>query len=191
MKRILALEQKIRDYVNSGNLYDRYFKSHPDEWSTLCAAMDALGDSGLGMEYYEASGIGDKDGEKYLKLYGLLQAVFLQQDSIRQLYRIFLGDDLQPASKLAWTRIRDLRNLAVGHPMDKKDKAGTKCCFISGIRTADDRFNLAVWYKDKCEYEFEDIDLKGLYELYKLDAVKYLERIYKAQVAKWGALTNE
>jgi len=84
--------------------------------------MDTLGDSCLAPGYYEASRIGKEDGKKYLKLYGLLQAIFLQQDSIRQLDRVFLGGDLQPDSDSAWKKIKDLCNLTVGHPIDRRKK---------------------------------------------------------------------
>ena len=192
MKRISALEQQIRDYVNNANFYERHFKSHLDEWNALCVAMDTFGDSCLAMEYYEDAGIGDETGEKYLKLYGLLQAIFLQQDSIRQLYQIFLvkGKDLSPNSDSAWMKIRDLRNLTVGHPIEKRDKSKTKRCFISRVTVDSDGFQLIIWNKDKGQDEFEDVDLKSLYEMYKSEAINHLESIYQLQIEKWDALQN-
>jgi len=188
MKRISTFEEKIRDHVNSANLYGRHFKSHPDGWHALCVALDTLGDSCLALAHYEASGIGDGYGERYLKLYGLLQAVFLQQDSIRQLYRTFVGTDLQSDSDSAWMRIRELRNLTVGHPIGKRDKAGTKRCFISRVTIRSDAFTLIVWNKDEDEAEFEDVDLKSLHDSYKSEALRYLENVHQAQVRKWGPL---
>jgi len=81
-----------------------------------------LGDTCQALEYYEDYGLGDEYGEKYLKLYGLLQAIVLQQNSISQIHQIFLGIKLSPKSKSAWTKIRDLRNLTVGHPLEKNIK---------------------------------------------------------------------
>ena len=184
MRRISALEQQIRNYVNGTNLYERYFKSRLDEWYALCVAMDTIGDTCLSLEYYEASGIGDEYGEKYLKLYGLLQAIFLQQDSIREIYRIFLRSELQPNSDSAWIRIRDLRNLTVGHPIEKKHKTETKRCFISRVTIHSDGFQLIIWNKNKEEKESEKVNLKSLYEKYKIEAVKYLKSIYQAQIMK-------
>jgi hypothetical protein len=188
MKRVLALEQRIRDYVNGASLYDRYFKTHLDEWNALCVALDTLGDSCLALGYYEASGIGEHVGEKYLKLYGLLQAIFLQQDSIRQLHLVFLGSDLQPSSDSAWKKIRELRNLTVGHPVEKKDKAGTKRCFISRVTIHSGGFQLLIWNSDKGQNEFEDVDLESLYEEYESEAIGHLESIAQAQIKRWGSL---
>ena len=184
MRRISALEQQIRNYLNNTNLYERCFKSHLDEWNALCVAMDTIGDTCLSLEYYEASGIGDEYGEKYLKLYGLLQATFLQQDSIRQIYRIFLKSDLQSDSDSAWARIRDLRNLTVGHPIEKKHKTETKRCVISRVTIHSDGFQLIVWNKNKEEKKFEEVNLKSLYEKYKTEAIKHLKSIYQAQIMK-------
>ena len=188
MKRILSLEQQIRGYVNGAKLYDRHFKAHLDEWKALCVAMDTLGDSCLALGYYEASGIGKEDGEKYLKLYGLLQAIFLQQDSIRQLHQLFVGSDLQPGPDSAWKKIIELRNLTVCHPIEKKEKAGIKRCFISRVTIHAGDFQLVIWNSDKGQDEFEDVDLQSLYRQYKLEAVKHLESITQGQIERWGSL---
>jgi hypothetical protein len=182
MRRISALEQQIRNYVNDTNLYKRCFNGHLDEWNTLCVAMDTIGDTCLSLEYYEASGIGNEHGEKYLKLYGLLQAIFLQQDSIRQIYRIFLGSNLKLESDSAWMRIRNLRNMTVGHPIERKHKTETKRYFISRVTIHSDGFQLIIWDKDKEQKEFEDVSLKPLYEEYKTEAAKHLESIYQAKL---------
>ena len=189
MRRISTLEHKIRGYVNNANLFDRYFDDRPDdEWKALCVSMNILGDTCLALEYYEASGIGDDYGEKYLKLYGVLQAIILQQDSICQIYRIFLGSVLQPGSDPAWKRIRNLRNLTVRHPVEKNDKNGNKRCFISRVSIENDSFQVMIWNKDKEQKEFEDINLTTLYEEYKTGTVEYLKSIYQAQIKKWGTL---
>jgi len=189
MRRISALEQKIREYVNNANLLDRYFNSCPDdEWMTLCVSMNTLGDTCQALEYYEDYGIGNDYGEKYLKLYGLLQAIFLQQNSIRQIYQIFLGRKLSLKPDSAWTKIRDHRNLIVGHPIEKNYKTGTKRCFISRVTIENNGFQLMIWNKEKEQKEFENVNLKTLYKEYKTDAIEYLNNIYKAQIIKWGAL---
>jgi len=180
MRRISAIEQQIRDHVNEAGLYDRYFRNHHDEWTALCVAMDTLGDTCLALEHYEEFGIGNRDGEKYLALYGLLQAIFLQEDSIRQLHQALLGTSLRPESESAWMEIRNLRNMTVGHPM-KNDQAGIKRCFISRVSLCSTGFQLLVWDKDTEETEFEDIELSSLYDRYKAEAIHQLEMILQAR----------
>ena len=186
MRRVNNLAERIRGYVNDAHLFDRQFKSNPDEWNALCVAMDTLDDSCLALECYEARGIGEEYGERYLKLYGLLQAVFLQQDSIRYLYRMFVGAELQTDSCRAWNRIRDLRNLTIGHPVEKRDKRGVKRCFVSRVQISSSDLQLIIWDSDTQESKFENVDLLSLYEEYKLETLEYLETIIQSQIQRWG-----
>ena len=187
MKQISVFAEKIRDFVNKNNLYARHFRSNPDEWNALCATMDTLEDTCLALEYYEFYGLGDEIGGIYLKLYGLLQAVVLQQDSIRLLYRTFLGNDFQPDSDSDWMKIRDLCNLTFGYPVERGKPKG-QCCFISRFDLHSNKIRLWVWNKDKGLEEFEYVDLKNLYELYKSEATRHLNKIHQALVEKYGAL---
>ena len=193
MEKISRHSEKIRAYTYKSNteLYEQVYKSHPDEWHEVCAAMDILDDTCLALEDYESRGLGNSDSEKYLRLYGLLQGVFLQQDSIRHIHKAFVRNSLEPAPDSAWVKIRDLRNLTVGHPIEKKNGQGIRRCFISRVTIRSDGFQLIVWNKEKNVNEIESVDLKSLYERYKSEAVTFLESICQALAAKWGKLTDD
>ena len=189
MRRISDLEQKIRDYVNNAKLPDWYLEKRPeDEWMALCVSMNTLGDTCEALEYYEKNGLGNDYSEKYLKLYGLLQAIFLQQNSISQIYQIFLEKKLITNSNSPWKKIRELRHLTVGHPEEKKHNNETKRCFIVRVTIQNNGFDLLIWNKKTGKKKSEKIDFKSLYDDYKEDAIKYLDNICKAQIATWGAL---
>ena len=70
MEKISRHSEKIRAYTYKWNteLYEQVYKSHPDEWHEVCAAMDILDDTCLALEDYEARGLGNSDSEKYLRL---------------------------------------------------------------------------------------------------------------------------
>jgi len=184
MIRVLSLSEKIREHTYKWNsdLYEHHYKELPDEWSMLCIAMDTLDDTGLALEHFERQGLGTGDGEKYLKLYGLLQGIFLQQDSIRHLHKALDARELKPQSDTGWMKIRDLRNLTVGHPIDS---SGSKSCMISRVTIANNGFQLIVWNKAKKADEIETINFTVLYDQYKSEAIQHLETIYKAEVIKW------
>ncbi len=192
MKQILQLSEKLRAYTYKWNteLYEQLYKNHPDEWNGICAAMDILDDTCLAIEDYESHGIGNSDSEKYLRLYGLLQGVFLQQDSIRYLHKAFVGTSLAPTPDSAWAEIRDLRNLTVGHPIEKKNGQGITRCFISRVTIRSDGFQLIVWNKERNVNEIKSVDLRSLHERYKSEAVTFLESICKALAATWGELND-
>ncbi len=188
MEKISQLSEKIRTCAS--DLYEKVYKNRPDEWNRICVSMDILDDTYLALENYEAHGIGSDDGEKYLRLYGVLQSVFLQQDSIRHLYKSFLEKSLKPSPDSAWARIRDLRNLTVGHPIEKKDDEHISRCFISRGTITSDGFELIVWNNKNSADEIETIDIKSLYKGYQSEAADYLETICQALAAKLGELTK-
>lgn len=193
MKQILQLSEKLRAYTYKWNteLYEQLYKNHPDEWNGICAAMDILDDTCLAIEDYESHGIGNSDSEKHLRLYGLLQGVFLQQDSIRYLHKAFVGTSLAPTHDSAWAEIRDLRNLTVGHPIEKKNGQGITRCFISMVTIRSDGFQLIVWNKERNVDEIKSVDLRSLHERYKSEAVTFLESICKTLAATWGELNDD
>ncbi len=55
-------------------------------------------------------------GERYLHVYGVMQAFVIQQDAIRNLAKALGFPDLVDLTQLA--HIRDLRVASAGHPVD-------------------------------------------------------------------------
>ena len=86
-------------------------------WMMLTSSMDLLGDTEYGIDSYLQSDDGDAHpGQMYIAVYGILQALFLQQDAIRHIceslsIEFTLDDRLRG--------IRDLRNDAIGHPTNR------------------------------------------------------------------------
>lgn len=134
MNNIQRLASSIRDYVNTYNLYKCY-KANPDKWNMLCVSMDTLGDTCEALLNFESEGIEGNFGEKYLRLYGILQGVFLQQDAIKYLCKSLgqtFPQKLEQGSS-NWKTIRNLRNLTVGHPVEVKINKTVKRCFITRV----------------------------------------------------------
>ena len=136
MNYIYILANKIRDYVfiNYKQVYKKKCNNSPDEWNRYCVSIDTLGDTVEALTHFESEGFGKTIQEKYLRLYGVLQAVFLQQDSITNLYEIFVDKFENIILNIDyWKEIRELRNLTVGHPIEMKRAGATKRCFINRL----------------------------------------------------------
>jgi len=126
MTRIEEVSTQIREHTYPWNsdMRNRYFQSRHDDWNLLCVAMDTLDDTCLALEDYEAEGLGTASGGKYLRLYGMLQAVFLQQDCICTLHKMFrdVNEELFAPAILA------AEELATdGHPTEAKNAL----CFLA------------------------------------------------------------
>ena len=60
---------------------------------------------------------------KYLALYGLLQALFVQQDAMNTLYKTCLKKEIDFKNDyIELYKIREIRNITIGHPTNKGNK---------------------------------------------------------------------
>jgi hypothetical protein len=172
MNRILDAEQQIRDLTNQLAMHERV---RGDNWTRLCVALDTLGDSAVALRHFEACGLGSTEGERYIGLYGALQAVFLQQDAIKEIYRLYVGSEANILPGSAWQQCRTLRNLAVGHPIDAGH--GNRHVFISRRTiTPDGKFDLLIYDKNGRGNK-DPVDFITLYSSYKEEALGFLGQV--------------
>ncbi len=64
-----------------------------EDWGFVCCAMDIIGDALLALESFLRFGLDgptkyDEDGEKYLRLYGVLNAAYIQQGAVCKLHKL-------------------------------------------------------------------------------------------------------
>lgn len=121
MRTVSEIEQEIRDLVNRPR---RRFNIQRDSaaFNKICSSLDVVGDTELAFEAYLKSDEHSSFGERYLAVYGVLQALFIQQDAVKHLHdALNLKYEAHPALR----RIREVRNEASGHPTEvvRKKKA--------------------------------------------------------------------
>jgi len=80
------LIQKIRVRINKVER-KHLLINKLNQWLQLTSALNALEDSSCAIEYYLKSKYPDEISGKYLFTYGLIQALYLQQDSANSIYR--------------------------------------------------------------------------------------------------------
>jgi len=185
MQRIADLEHQIREHLNFSTEQREHLHAAKDDWNILCVSLDTLGDSAQALMHYEHHGEARDDGEKYLRLYGMLQAIVLQQDAIRNISRVITGAEEKLAPDSGWMQLRDIRIMTSGHPMEKTSKRGTQRIFVSRITIHKAGFQLQILHPN-ADPEFRDVDLDDLFTRYKNEAVELLEKIHQSQVEKWG-----
>lgn len=112
----------IRDFIN--NPRTQYFLlKNRALWFQLCSCMDVIEDSELAIAAYSEGNFRESDGDKLLVIYGLLQALFLQQDAVINLcesLKIHETIDNYPKLKV----IREIRNDSIGHPTKRNGRKG-------------------------------------------------------------------
>ncbi|TWI65851.1 hypothetical protein IQ16_05106 [Bradyrhizobium huanghuaihaiense] len=107
------------------------------DWDFLTSAMDIVDDGSAAIGHVMKYGLRgptkyDDLGEKYLRLYGLLSATYIQQQSIGTIYKLMnLPDPKQLRATFETLEIRGLRHKLSSHGTDLLDRAtGTQQAFV-------------------------------------------------------------
>lgn len=157
MKIISELEQEIRDFITSPRKRALLEKERA-AWHKLISSLDVIGDTEQALDEYLTMDEPATYGGKYLTLYGVLQALFIQQDAVEHLSEALgLPYAVDPQIK----QIREIRNDSSGHPTKRgKDKAFNR---ISRISMRGRSYTLATSYPD-ADTKFTAIDVPKLIE---------------------------
>lgn len=165
----------LRDTLSShtfalSEAFERRRSQSRDFWIQLTASMDTLEDAQQAIDAFfeDSSAFASDDaalvGQKYLRLYGLLQAMFLQQDAVtNMLEAVDLGRD--PISELEHEHlkhVRTIRNASVGHPTKLGGNRAPAHVFIVQVSMAATTFEYQVWRGNETDSEFVAVDLPDL-----------------------------
>lgn len=153
---IESIISEIRDSINKPRKQFQ-FLSNLVSWNKLCASMDIIEDSQLAIDNYEKLPSFDGFTGGYLYIYGLLQALFLQQDAINHLSQALFNENIDYKKNYPEIyKIRELRNNAIGHPTNRND--GQSFCVISRISINNNGFSICHYFPNK-DSKFEDVDI--------------------------------
>ena len=109
-----ALETRVRECINRPRVHHALYSNNLNGFFVVRSALDAIGDTAMAIDAYRGLQETASYGERYLRLYGLLQAFFIQQDAAQHILETLgvtcteSNDDL--------LHVREIRNNAVGHP---------------------------------------------------------------------------
>lgn len=170
--------QRVRELVNHPWKREVIF-SDKVKWDKVCSSMDVLEDTQSAINSYFELNDSDfaDEGVRYLYLYGLLQAFFLQQDAINHLYQALFGKVIK------WKReypdlyvIRELRNDAVGHPTSRNNDNSFH--YIARVSLSKQSFELASYYpKRSRSFYYRTIDLYDLKQKQEKDFCNILDKV--------------
>jgi hypothetical protein len=176
---ISRLEQKIRDFINSGRRQYVLLENSSD-WNKLCSSLDLIGDTELAIQAYPELCMSKGYGASYLIIYGILQTLLLQQDAAKHIANA-LNIKIKLPKEL--NDIRIVRNSAAGHPGLQKENGQSKSCFISRTSLTPIGFELMTTYSKDRDYKMTHVSIPELLKTQKsylggilLKVVEELER---------------
>jgi hypothetical protein len=171
---------------------DKHFSVKTEnDWNILCSAMDLLEDTECAKENYIKFGLDgptkyDEIGEKYLRLYGLLNALYLQKNAVIALLKYCnLSDLKKEKNEIENLKILKFRHIAGSHTINYKDHSNKNNTNINAYFITRTSLNYdSITFRNG--NNFEEINIKdSLYDFNKLIGkkiyivVKYLEKSFR------------
>ena len=175
MQDIAQLVDDIRELINRPRKQDALSQNHA-MWAMLCSSMDTIEDTELCFDAFLTEDIDRADdGVKYVFVYGVLQALFVQQDAVQNFHEALNMPYTQDPSL---KNIREIRNDSVGHPT--KRGGGHSYNFISRITLGSQGFQLGTIYRDRPQPRFKDVNVPELIATQRNVFVGVLDNVIKA-----------
>lgn len=171
MSEVAALEQKIRAQINEPRLQIALSRD-PKIWIPLCSSLDVIGDIEIAIDAFLTAQTIENIGQAYLFVYGLLQALVVQQDAVEETC-VALGVQFARSTNLK--EIRRIRVAAIGHPANH---GAGHSGFISRISLSTSGFQLLVSSFDGTPGRFEAVNLRELIEIQRTELSRILSETF-------------
>ena len=155
------------------------------DWDVICTALDVIGDTTLAINNFLEFGLEgytDKDdfGEIYLRLYGVLNATYLQQFAILSLYKRFnLDKPKEVIDSLKNLKVFEIRNKLGAHSTNYKNKEDLPESYVINRLSAK---GFRLEYKNNKSLEPEWIDLKQCIKEHLVLIIDLLDKIYEKSI---------
>lgn len=113
------LIKRIRKHIQRQERMNQLIPIY-EKWVGITASIDVLEDSSWAIEYYVENDYPSNMKGKYLYTYGLLQALFVQQDAADNIYKVFFDEKIKWKDEyLEAYDVREMRNDVTGHPLNR------------------------------------------------------------------------
>ena len=133
---------KIRDLINSSRKQNILLQDNI-LWHMLCSCMDTIEDTEEALEsFLKLDTDSSNEGRNYLRIYGALQALFVQQKAVENLHEAL---KIPYTEDKALEKIRHIRIDAAGHPTNRGNKKAFN--FISRLTLTSQGFQLITYYR--------------------------------------------
>lgn len=157
-KNINQIRQSINESYKQNILLKNKLK-----WDKLCASLDLIEDTVLAIKYYIYYKFPSNYEGKYLYIYGLLQALFLQQDAVNGINLSLLDKDIDFKNKYPdLFKIREIRN-DILHSVGRKIKKHSVFIHLSRISIEKYSFDYITYSDDpEKDGELRSVNIKEI-----------------------------
>lgn len=142
---------KIRERINSIEK-QMFLVKDLKKWLQLTSSLNVLVDSYLAVQFYCDSTFPESKGGQYLYIYGLLQALYMQQDAASGISKSLFGKGIRWESEYPDAHhAREVRNDVAGHPTNRE--GGKSAIYLAQISLHKESFGYMRYYSDESKEE--------------------------------------
>lgn len=152
------LIKEIRTHINRTEKQADLL-SKRQKWDRLTSSLNVLEDTSWAIEYYLENDYPKDFKGKYLFTYGLLQALFVQEDAINSISVALFGEEIDFKNDYPKVHaVRELRNDVVGHPTCRSK---TQFIYLAQCSLSKNAFYYLKDHSNTGDRESIDVDVKA------------------------------
>lgn len=197
---------KVQKETPIGKSFLTYIKnslklSSEDKWAFLCAAMDTIEDSQSVVQEFLQFGMEGKTkvstrGEKLMRLYGVLNAIYVEKEALFELGEIWKANKNKKfEEKISALKIFELRNISA-HINKYKKEDGLECYFFALYEPGN--FEISIG-RHSGGFKKLQYNMKELVDEYQKETINYFlevltkigKMIYKTDQNKLNRFLNK
>lgn len=173
--------ERLRQEIGAEGVYERL--ENQGVWATVCAALDVLDDTELAIYAYNPAIVKDDQvfiGEKYLRIYGVMQAAQLKIYAVRTLIKILASSKLKFDENMSVKRVVIARSILAGHPIRQSKNNNVLSSFLSQVELESGVIRatqLTNTPSEKLLYATHTFKIETLLYDLNQDVITYLEKI--------------
>jgi hypothetical protein len=188
MDQILAVRSKIYDQFHGSNAGPEHFfkDEHAEAYAAYYTSMYLIQDTGESVAVHMKRGFSSDPWSAYIEFWGVMQAIFIQQDAICGLHKAVVGSKPQIQRGSNWSEIRKIRNACAGHPA-KRDLGvpATQRTFMGRNFGTYARIQYELWDAETKQPSHPAFNLEAMIKAYDAEAAIILNTVFDALKTKW------
>ena len=195
MDQILEVRSNIYDQFHGSNAGQEYFfkADHAEAYAAYYTAMYLIQDTGELVLSHMKRGFSADPWLAYFEFWGVMQAIVIQQDAIKELYEAVIGSKLQIAKQSDWWKIGDVRNLCAGHPAKRTNGVpATQRTFMGRHFGHYNQIQYELWdARAPKQPSHPAFNLSAMIKAYDTEGAQTLKTVLCALATKWPKAVSQ
>ena len=192
--RHIIIENSMTEYEfgSFNEMIQKQLKIDKNGIEVILASIDVIGDTQEAIDNFCLYGLKEDVGEKYVRLYGILNAVYLHSQAVISLARFFKVNNINKIKQnLNSNAILNIRHKLGAHSVGFKEDGNTLACYTP-VRMLMNANNLTFYNMNPESTENETINLYKEIEQYLRSAQDIVEiTVRKATSAIYKNKSNK